>query len=701
MRRLLLVIFLLLTSICEKAHSEEAWDRFFVDFPYKVPSSLRMLDFLNLRLTWLEGDISALSRLTDMTFPDSHIADAPCDGSQRFSLINQELYQEYLLRRLACLEWQLKSVQALLDNPEAVQGLPEKHVQRLSYLREQSHAFSPALQNTRHHLNMVFYSMEVQFMTKTFFQISYDDKDIELLPVEGDNSDAISTFSHLITLLMGTHAEDWIFDKYLQIKLGNFYFRISYEDLYHTEDLYYSLLQVFKGELGSFPVSSYSQGASWEWTIVSDEKTVKLQVNWHDVVPTNLEGEHFEGKSYIQLSKTAFLEEWLPFMQYFSRQLQRVNEKYNNPPADPFRASQSHTIYVHEIARYTLSQIRETFGPRDTSLESVLSPDDDREQNQGYVVEHIESTYKVRVPNKVEQASKIQEEIAEHREGIGLYYDKSVLELLESVEKRLEAIKSEVEWLYWDTQSLFPNVSDFQVIDFWPAQVFRMEQQSETPPFPDAFDYLSQNDVPKSWTDTQSDRLVDEVEVLRQKVAWVEDVYRSNQNLPLPEEVEELKAFFNEVDIEHGIYNYYHRPATWKRNKKMNSEPCPPQEIKLFNAVTREDDSILLRGRTHYVPPDCLGEAIKIQNLVPDFAGYLQVKNFTVTGTHQAFEIHITAFNHIEQYIEESLQRNPYFTIPVKIKDLQLGIESEALNLKQKYETEVEIETFVGKGHNE
>lgn len=159
MKRLLLVVLLLLTSICEKAHSEEAWNRFFVDFPYKAPSSLRMLDFLNLRLTWLEGDISALSRLTDMTFPDSHITDVPCDGGyQRFSLINQESYQEYLLRRLACLEWQLKSVQALLDKPEALQRVPEKYVQRLPYLREQSRAFLPAIQNTRHHLNMVFYS---------------------------------------------------------------------------------------------------------------------------------------------------------------------------------------------------------------------------------------------------------------------------------------------------------------------------------------------------------------------------------------------------------------------------------------------------------------------------------------------------------------------------------------------------------------
>ena len=156
--------------------------------------------------------------------------------------------------------------------------------------------------------------------------------------------------------------------------------------------------------------------------------------------------------------------------------------------------------------------------------------------------------YTLRLISKDQTLEKsVRLQVPEGVEDVALYHDASVSNLLSSVEKRLDVMIRDTEMLVLDTQSKFPDAPDFAVTSFSPSESFRIKQQQLTnPPLPEYFDYISEYDVPKSWLDAQNDRIVDEVEILRQKVRWVESVYQnfsiqSAQGTSLPPEVPKLK----------------------------------------------------------------------------------------------------------------------------------------------------------------
>jgi flagellar hook assembly protein FlgD len=300
-----------------------------------------------------------------------------------------------------------------------------------------------------------------------------------------------------------------------------------------------------------------------------------------------------------------------------------------------------------------------------------------------------EGRYTVRLSSgNIQKSGTLKvEDLADPR--LELYFDKGIQWLLDSIEPRLAVIKRDVETLVEETKAAYPQAPTFQIQSIPDIQGFRIQQQ-QAEPLPEEnlnrYVYANTTDRPKHLLDAQNDRIVREVEILRQKIAWIK---HTNQTFAVQQAgggeaqarsdaANSKEKEFYGIGTSTGCFNYYSFKPRWKRplrdpdddpnndggcedNDNDPNTQCPGEggnggggknapeaipQLKLLSATNLENGTMEFFGRMENKP-----DGFSFQTLRPVFvdnAHYIQI-----IGQHTVTELP-------NDYFQITLPRSAY-----------------------------------------
>ncbi|MBT9544046.1 MAG: hypothetical protein IV090_01520 [Candidatus Sericytochromatia bacterium] len=306
----------------------------------------------------------------------------------------------------------------------------------------------------------------------------------------------------------------------------------------------------------------------------------------------------------------------------------------------------------------------------------VLSWHGTNQQNQ--LVPEGRYTVQLSENGAVRQAALQVGQDTPHPAETDLYYSKGIQDLLNSVQKRLRVMQRDVDLMMTEIKAEFPQAPNFQLQSIPNVAQFRIQQQQVDPPPVDLSAYSEPEplDENKATLDAQNDDIVEGVEVLRQKVAWMKQINQQAiaqaeqeladftvQQVPGSEsgpgdleglqarsqDLEQINQSFYGVNTAGGCYNFYRNKATWKKKTRNRCNPS----ISLNSAVLMEDLSIVLEGKVNNPPEACGQPAFNYQTLSPDFGGDLVVDTPPVVAADQnRFVMHLTDYHASEAFLQ-------------------------------------------------
>lgn len=255
-----------------------------------------------------------------------------------------------------------------------------------------------------------------------------------------------------------------------------------------------------------------------------------------------------------------------------------------------------------------------------------------------------------------------------NRDSLRLYHDRSIRDLLDSVEKRVDVMKRKTDTLIRTVYENYPDTPPFSLQGMkiparyyergtspqpFPSPDFQVQQYDPYDPYydpyneegddefycPEGNDCVGLRDIRKDVADAQNDRITREVELLRQKVAWAEQTVmqyqtqgfttKSTVSVALNDALSDLQNRFYGVDTSQGCYNYYNYQARPKqplipRNSNGNGDNDPPCEnlppsLTLLSIAFDINAKIIARGRVNHAPELCNKEPINYQNVSLQF----------------------------------------------------------------------------------
>ncbi len=334
--------------------------------------------------------------------------------------------------------------------------------------------------------------------------------------------------------------------------------------------------------------------------------------------------------------------------------------------------------------------------------------------------------------DSMDKVTEFDYDDCQNREILDLYYDSSVRQLLDSVEKRLDVMKVDTELLMREVKEAYPNAGDFNVSAVKvPGHYYERETAFQTQQYNDGFDEYDDyyddfdeyndgyddyddgyddssecldgncvdvGDIRKDIADFQNERLVQEVELLRKKVAWVEQTVEQqsfqtqqfNSN-DFYNQRRKLKNDFYNVNTSGGCYDFYSNNARPKNPKPRNDdngggsgdggnipyeERCHGEQpsITLFSAIIDQDENVIIRGRVNHAPETCGNEPFDYQSLILESNESIIAESNPVIESEGFGFFKMTITGHAsDDFINKVFSEKRFPKLPVHLKSCSGG----------------------------